>query len=149
MTEIKREASGTFAKGQSGNPKGRPKGIRNATTRMAQTLFDDEADELIRKAIDLAKDGDPVALRLCIERLLPPRKDRPVEIDLPEIEGAPDLTKVISAITQAVGEGEITPSEGSALSGMLETQRRTIETGELAERLEKIEAALENQAARL
>ncbi|MFT7359264.1 DUF5681 domain-containing protein [Parasphingorhabdus sp.] len=138
-----RKTNGQFAPGKSGNPNGRKKGSRNSSTILAQGLFDGEADAIIRKAIELAKAGDPVALRLCVERLLPPRKDRPVEIELPDIGKASDLTAVISAITKAVGEGEITPAEGSALSGMLETQRRTIETGELAERLEAIESRLE------
>lgn len=138
-----RTKNGRFLPGTSGNPKGRKEGSRNKTTLLAQSLFDGEADQIIRRAIELAKEGDPVALRLCVERLLPPRKDRPVEIDLPDVTGPADLTAVIGAITKAVGEGEITPAEGSALSGMLETQRRTIETGDLAERLEAIEERLE------
>ncbi|MEP3226312.1 MAG: DUF5681 domain-containing protein [Parasphingorhabdus sp.] len=136
---IARTENGQFAAGKSANPNGRPKGSRNRSTVMAQGLIDDDADEIIKKTIELAKTGDPVALRLCMERLLPPRKDRPVEIDLPDVKKASDLTAVIGAITKAVSEGEVTPAEGSALSGMLETQRRTIETGELAQRLDQIE----------
>ena len=73
-----------FRKGQSGNPSGRPRGARNKTTLAVEALLDGEAEVLTRKAIERAKDGDSVALRLCLERILPPRKDRPVSFALPK-----------------------------------------------------------------
>jgi len=72
----------TFQPGQSGNPHGRPRGARNRATIAAETLLDGEAYALTRKAIDLAKQGDTAALRLCIERILPARKDRPVSFEM-------------------------------------------------------------------
>jgi hypothetical protein len=77
-----------FKKGQSGNPRGKPKGCRNATTILFDELLKDNARELIEKAIELAKSGDGPALRLCIDRLAPARKDRPVWFDLPEVKQA-------------------------------------------------------------
>jgi hypothetical protein len=68
----------TYKLGQSGNPYGRPRGARNRATVAAERLLHGEADALTRKAIELATDGDTTALRLCIERILPARKDRPV-----------------------------------------------------------------------
>ena len=65
-----------FAKGHSGNPKGRPAGALNRTTRAAQSLLDGEAEAITRTAIDKAKQGDGLALRLCLERLLPACKER-------------------------------------------------------------------------
>jgi len=82
-----------FRKGQSGNPSGRPRGARNKTTLAVEALLDGEAEVLTRKAIERAKDGDSVALRLCLERILPPRKDRPVSFALPKIESAADAGK--------------------------------------------------------
>ena len=61
-----------FKPGQSGNPLGRPKGARNRATIAAEALLDGEAEALTRKAIELALDGDTTALRLCLERLMPP-----------------------------------------------------------------------------
>ena len=66
-----------FQKGQSGNPDGRPKGSRNATTIALETLLDGQATALTQKAIDVALTGDMPALRLCLDRILPPRKDSP------------------------------------------------------------------------
>ena len=70
-----------FQKGQSGNPDGRPKGSRNATTLALETLLDGQATALTQKAIDLALIGDMAALRICMDRILPPRKDRPITFD--------------------------------------------------------------------
>src|SRR4051795_11090305 len=74
-----------FQKGRSGNPEGRPKGSRNITTVALETLLDGQAIALTQKAIDLALAGDIAALRLCVDRILPPRKDRPVTFDFPAI----------------------------------------------------------------
>ena len=72
---------------EPGNP-GRPKGARHRITRAAEALLDGETEALTRKAIELALAGDGMALRLCLERILPPRKERPVDIELPSLTGA-------------------------------------------------------------
>jgi hypothetical protein len=50
-----------------------------------EALLDGEAKAIARKAVEKALEGDMAALRLCLERLLPPRRDRPVVFDLPKI----------------------------------------------------------------
>jgi hypothetical protein len=117
-----------FTPGKSGNPSGRPKGALNKATLATQALLDGEAEALTRKAVELAKEGHPAALRLCLERLLPPRKDRPITFALPQLEGAEDLTKALGAILEAVAQGEITPGEGQTLTAMLDTYRKGLET---------------------
>ena len=109
-----------FKPGHSGNPNGRPKGSLNATTLAAQALLDGEAEILTRKAIELAKGGDLAALRLCIDRLVPPRKDRPVPFDLPKIESARDAANAISAVLTAVSTGDLTPAEASDVTRLLD-----------------------------
>jgi hypothetical protein len=69
-----------FQPGVSGNPAGRPKGAKNKSTLAAEALLDGEAEALTRKAVEMALRGDTVALRLCLERLMPPRRDRPVAV---------------------------------------------------------------------
>jgi hypothetical protein len=67
-----------FVKGQTLNPAaGRPVGARNKATLAAEALFDGASDKLINKIIEMAEKGDPTALKICIDRILPPRKDRP------------------------------------------------------------------------
>jgi hypothetical protein len=129
-----------FSKGQSGNPKGKPAGSRNAVTILAEKLLDDDAEEITKAVIAAAKGGDPTAMRLTFERIAPLRKGRPMQVDLPVIEKAADLPKALGELFRLVGEGLITPDEASALGAMLETQRRTIELVEVEERLARIEA---------
>jgi hypothetical protein len=136
---------GKFKTGQSGNLRGRPKGALNKATRAAQELLNSEAQTITRKAVDLAIEGNPVALRLCLERILPPRKDRPVSIGLPKVERAGDITKALSTILAAVAQGEITPTEALDLAGLVELLRRGIETGEIEDRLQVLEEGWANR----
>ena len=71
VTTIGKQGS-RFQKGRSGNPNGRPKGSRNAATLAIEVLLDGQAQALTQKAIELALAGDPVALRLCLERMTTP-----------------------------------------------------------------------------
>ena len=131
----------TFKPGQSGNPDGRPKGVRNRATIAAEQLLDGEAAALTRKAIDLAKQGDTTALRLCIERILPARKGRPVLFDMPRIETVADSVKATAAIASAVADGELSPMEAAELIKVVDAYTRAVETADLAARLVRLEQA--------
>jgi hypothetical protein len=109
--------------------------------RLLETLLDGEHDALTRKAIDLAKTGDIAALRLCLERLLPPRKDRPVAFEFPQIDSVEDAPKAMAAIAAAVADGELTPMEAAELSKVVDAYTRTVETTDLAARLVRLEQA--------
>jgi Family of unknown function (DUF5681) len=128
-----------FKPGQSGNPAGKPKGTRNAITLAMEALLDGESDALTRKAIELAKAGDLQALRLCLERILPPRKDRPVTFALPTITSAKDALSALSALLTAVSTGELTPSEAAEVGKLVDGYVKATEINELAERLERLE----------
>src|SRR5260370_9516112 len=80
--------SGRFSKGTSGNPSGRPLGSRNQATVLMESLLEGQAEQLNQKTIKLAMGGDIHAIRLCLERLIPPPKDRPIQLTLPPIETA-------------------------------------------------------------
>src|SRR5208337_3429795 len=101
---------GRFQKGQSGNPKGKPKGTRNRATIVALNLLEGEAEALVGKVVQLALAGDLTCLRICLERLVPPKKDSPIEIDLPEISAVADIPKLFAVLTAKLREG-ITTSE--------------------------------------
>jgi hypothetical protein len=131
-----------FQPGQSGNPNGRPKGSRNAATVAIQSLLDGQAQALTQKAVDLALSGDLVALRICLDRILPPRKDRPTEFAMPAIVTIADAPKAMAAITTAVAQGEITASEAADVSRLVETYVRSIEASDLERRLRAIEETI-------
>jgi hypothetical protein len=131
---------GKFAPGKSGNPSGRPQGSRHKTSLAVEALLEGEAEALTRKAIELAKEGDMAALKLCLDRLAPPRKGRTVSFKLPTIETAEDVLRALQTIATAVAGGEITPDEGATVAALLETHRRTIETVEIEARVAALEA---------
>ena len=132
--------AGRFQKGQSGNPSGRPRGARNRTT-LAETLLDGEAENITRKAVQSALEGNSIALRICMDRIIPSRKDRPIHFELPAIRSASDATKASAALVAAVAEGKLTPSEASELAKLIDTCVRSIEATEFEERLVKLEQA--------
>ena len=117
-----------FEKGRSGNPAGRRPGSRNRATLAAALLLEGEAEALTRKAVELALDGDPVALRLCIERILPPCRERPVRLALPPIESAGDVSAAMTAVTSALARGTLTPGEAERIAIVVETFARAIDT---------------------
>jgi hypothetical protein len=128
-----------FPKGRSGNPKGRPPGARNAATVLAEQLLDGEAEELVRKVIAKAKRGNLPALRICMDRILPPRRERPVQFAMPELRSVSDASKAISALLSAVAKGELGASEAAELSKLIETFVRAVEATELEQRLLDLE----------
>jgi hypothetical protein len=130
-----RSRDGRFAAGN----RGRPRGARNRTTVLAEELLDGEAEEIIRKVIKKAKQGDMIALRLCLDRLVPPRRDRPVNFTLPAMNSAGDASKVMTAITMAVGSGELAPNEAAELSRVVHGYVRTLEITEIERRLRILE----------
>jgi len=130
-----RTSNGRFG---PGNP-GRPKGARGKATLACEALLDGQVEQLTQKAIDMALAGDQVALRLCMDRLAPPRRDRPVSFKLPKIDGAADHPTALFAIMRAVALGELTPIEGQALAGMLAEHRKAIETADIDARLSSLE----------
>ncbi|MHB2208655.1 DUF5681 domain-containing protein [Methylobacterium sp. CM6257] len=129
-----------FEPGRSGNPAGRPKGSRNRATVALEKILDGDAESILRKAVEMAQDGDPTALRLCLDRILPPRKDRPISFDLPEIVTTDDLPKATGAIVAAVAAGELTPAEAAEISKTLDVHVRAIEATELHRRMAALEA---------
>ena len=96
--------AGRFQKGQSGNPQGRPPGSRNKNTVLMQEMMDEEAPNIVRTAIDMAIAGNPRMVKLCVERLMPALKERPVPLHLPKVERSQDVLAASSAIWAAVAE---------------------------------------------
>src|SRR5262249_27967301 len=116
-----RDAGGRFRKGQSGNPAGRRRGGRNKATEAAERPLRGEAEALRRKAIERALEGDPMALRLCLDRLIPPRRGRTVRLpSLHRVRSAADLGDTMAAITTAAASGAITLGEAAELARVVE-----------------------------
>ena len=137
--------AGQFKPGQSGNPTGKPKGTRHKTTLAVQALLEGEAETISRKAIELAKAGDMTAIRLVLERILPPRKDAPIQFDFASPRNAEDVANAMSLLVELIGAGDLTPNEGATIAGILEQQRKCIETAVLERKLELLEQTIRSR----
>jgi len=138
--QITAPGSHLFQKGRSGNPAGRQPGSRNRATIAAELLLEGEGEALTRRAIELALEGDTTALKLCLERILPQRRSRRVFFDLPPIERSEDLGKAIGSVMQGAASGQLFLDEAAALIGMMEARRKALETIDLEQRLQALEA---------
>jgi hypothetical protein len=141
MSDVERAANrGWFRKGQSGNPAGRPRGRRDERVLFAQALLDGEAEAIIRKCIEMAKEGDPVCMKLCMERLLPPVRSRPVRLDIPEAtapvdEAAGRDDELLPRPDTDEAESEAEPGEtttAEAIDGAMAAVVRAMAEGDLS-----------------
>jgi hypothetical protein len=89
----------------------------------------------------MALAGDATAMRLCLDRLVPPRRERPVTFPLPEIKRAADIIDATSALASAVATGELVPGEAAALSTLLGNVAKAVELADIEDRLARLEAS--------
>lgn len=127
----RRNTDGTFARG---NP-GRPKGSRNKAAVAAMNLLDGHAEALSEKAIELALAGDTTVLRLCLNRILPTKRDTLVDFDFPDEISAKNVEVAAQSVGRSVAAGELTPLEASRIMPLFEILRKAIETSELEARI--------------
>jgi hypothetical protein len=106
---------------------------------LAEQLLEGEAEQLTRKAVDLANQGNISALKFCLERVLPIRKERSIEFELPPVHNAQDLPRAFQSILTAAGEGRITPAEAQSLSDVLKSQAQAFESAEMDRRVQELE----------
>jgi hypothetical protein len=88
----------------------------------------------------MALAGDTVALRLCLKRNLPPRRERPVHFVLPALQSSADAAAAMAGIAAAVAHRDLTPSEAGALAKFVDTYVSALETSEFDRRFQAIEA---------
>lgn len=147
MNEPTKSPNGTFKKGSSGNPAGRPAGSRNKSTLACEELLEGQAQKLTQKAVELALEGNIPVLRLCLERVIPVRKERCITLELQPIESAKDLPVQFQDIMLAIAKGKLTPSEGESMSNILTSHARLMEVVQLDQRVAELEASTQEAQA--
>jgi hypothetical protein len=140
-----RKQDGTFAPGHSGKPSGKPKGARHKATIMAEKLFAGDARDIVKKVVASAKAGEPWAVKLVIERIIPPAKDRPTTLELPRMMSPADLPDALARVVDAMAEGTLTPSEAAAIVATLEAYGRASVFAGHEERLLALEKRLADE----
>jgi hypothetical protein len=127
-----------FKPGQSGNPKGRPKGSHNKATIAALTLLEGESEALTRKAVELALQGDIQALRICLDRLTPTLKatSKPIDARLP---AGGSLADQAAAVYEAARLGKLNPDEAQTLMNLIQAQVKIKELTDMEIRMAKLE----------
>ena len=136
-----------FVKGQSGNPAGKPKGTRHAATLAAESLLDGESEALTRQVIDMALAGDIVALRICLDRILPPRRERPIRFNMPPLKTIADALAAMPLIAEGVAQGELSESEVGTLLGLVNSFIKGLTQVEFDTRLSAIEGNISDLKA--
>jgi len=130
-----RNTDGTFSKGNNG----RPKGARNLKTLAIESLLEGQAEALTQTAISKALEGDSIALRLCMDRIMPAPKDKRIKVQLPSISAPRDLLKAAREVMISVQSGELTPLEGEKVMVLLERCQKLFVSVDLEERIEALE----------
>ena len=128
-----------FKPGKSGNPKGKAPGTRNKVPARIEQLLANEGEAVVGAVLTKAKEGDMQAARLVLDRICPPRKGHPVNIDLPTIECADDVMSAIQTVLTTVARGDMSLEEARLLAGIIETARRGIELVDFAKQIEELE----------
>ena len=118
-----RNTDGKFTDGNGG----RPKGSRNKATIAIDSLLEGQAEALTQTAISKALDGDSIALRLCMDRIAPPMKDKPVVFPLVQMRDAMDASQAAGSVLSAVSDGTLTPMEGTRVMGLIDSYCQTNE----------------------
>ena len=123
---------------------GKPVGARHRVTRAIEELLEGEHEALTRKAIEKALEGDMTALRLCLERLAPARKDPPISMTLPAVTSVNDALQASAAVLDAVAAGEVTPDEGGRVMALLVAHKGIVETCDLETRIAALEGKVKS-----
>jgi len=129
-----------FKKGQSGNPAGKPKGTRDWRSKLREQL-EEAGPDVVRGVINQAKAGDLQAIKIVMDRLVPPLKSTsaPASIHLPASSG---FLERAEAVFSAMAKGELPPDDAAALLGALANVMKAQEIDDLEGRIAAMERSV-------
>ena len=135
--EKTRDQQGRWMVGASGNPSGRPSGTGHVSRLRAELA--QELPGILDSLIRQAKGGDVAAIRVILDRVIPPLKavDAPLSLELPEGGYATQGR----AIVASAASGEVSAQEAAQLIGAISNLARVEVLDELVRRVERLEQA--------
>jgi hypothetical protein len=125
-----------FTKGASGNPAGRPKGIRDKRHRYAEaieSMIPHVLDSVYQKALA----GDMTAARMLLDRTLPNKRPEQERV---EIEHSGNIASDAQNVLKGVLDGEVSPDVGASLLSAMTSVLKAVEVDDLAKRIEALES---------
>ena len=131
----------TFQPGQSGNPAGRAAGSRNEKTLAAEAALFAHAQELVENMVERAKRGEPTAMRLAMDRILPTGRGRPLPIELPPVRSTEDAQVAAGVIMDALKQGALSAREAVDLINVVGALTRLNGAIALIKKLARTEVA--------
>jgi len=123
-----------------GNPGRRP-GSKNKTTVLAASLAGGQGEEILRKAIEMAMGGNVPMMKFLLDRILP--KERPIQLELPDLDYADDSVDAIAKIVDAVSSGRITPREAADVAQLVSAFTRAIDLTEAQDQIDFLKSKLD------
>ena len=134
-TATKNKPPGRWRPGQSGNPKGKPKG--SGEVQRLRAAMAEHVPALVAVLVGRAMAGDVAAARLLLERTIAPLKaiEEAAPLTLPD----GTLTEQGRAVIVAVAAGQLAPAQGAALLAALGTLAKLTEADELERRIAALE----------
>ena len=130
-----------FKAGESGNPKGRPKGAKH---RFGMALLEQKRRAILKELLAKALSGDMRALEICADRLFPKVKPVAVPVKLPTTD---TLAEQGRTIFSAALNGDISPDDAATLLGALGEHARIVEVSELETRVRELESRVGDVSA--
>lgn len=143
----KRTKTGKYAKGSSGNPKGRPAGVANLMSRKLRSMLEAEAEAVTAALINAAKAGDGAALKLVVDRISPAPKfpfREPFEVG--KLETVDDCAGAMRRLTEAVATGELVEDHADSIAARIRDTARLVEVADLESRIVALEETMQEQA---
>jgi hypothetical protein len=126
-----------FSKGVSGNPAGRPKGIKDKRHRYSEAI-DSMIPQVLDSVFQKAIAGDMTAAKMLLDRTLPSKRPEQERV---EISNTGNIPSDAQSVLRSVLDGEVSPDVGASLLSAMTTVLKAIEVDELAKRIEALEEA--------
>ena len=125
-----------YKKGQSGNPKGRPKGIVDRRSRYL-ALIDEQMPDVLFQVVAAALNGDVTPCKLLVDKVLPNVRSTAPVISLPQSGDSPVTQS--GAVIDAMLAGSLAPDQAATAISVLVDHARLCEHTEFEARLANLE----------
>jgi len=124
-----------FTKGASGNPAGRPKGIKDKRHRFNEAI-ESMIPEVLESVFQKAVAGDMTAAKMLLDRSLPTKRPEQERVQIPIKENTALNAR---EVLKSVFDGEVSPDVGASLLASITGVLKAIEVEDLAKRIEALE----------